>query len=62
MIEGAAESLLELLMLEEDASEADVTAAFKRLQANRKLGTELVPRPLVPLSAACRRCSGANAC
>ena len=48
VIEGAAESLLELLMLEEEASEAEVTAAWARLQKTRKLGAELVPRPLVP--------------
>jgi protease-4 len=48
VIEGAAESLLELLMLEEDASEAEITAAWARVQKSKRLGTDLVPRPLVP--------------
>ena len=48
VIEGGAESLLEMLMLEEDASEAEVTAAFVRLQTRHKLSAELVPRPLLP--------------
>ena len=48
VIEGAAESLLELLMLEEESSEAEVTAAWARVQKSRKLGTDLVPQPLVP--------------
>jgi protease-4 len=48
VIEGAAESLLEMLTLEEDASEAEVTAAWARLQKSRKLAVEIVPRELLP--------------
>jgi protease IV len=48
VIEGAAESLLEMLTLDEDASEAEVTAAWARLQKSRKLGAEIVPRELLP--------------
>jgi protease-4 len=50
VIEGASESLLELLMLDEEASEADVSAAFNRVQARRGFAAELVPRPLVPFA------------
>jgi len=49
-IEGAAEGLLEMLTVDEDASEAEITAALTRLQGRQRLARELVPRELWPFA------------
>jgi protease-4 len=50
-VEGGAEGLLEMLLLGEDAGEAQVIAALKRLDARRTLMLETVPEELRPFAA-----------
>jgi protease-4 len=50
-VEGGAEGLLELLMLGEDAGEAEVIAALRRLDARRTLTLEAIPAELRPFAA-----------
>jgi protease-4 len=51
-VEGASESLLELLTVGEDASEAEIAAAVARVRAKQKLGLEDLPERLRPFAAA----------
>jgi protease-4 len=51
-VEGAAESLLEMLMLGEDASEAQVTAAVARLRERDSIALGSLPERLRPFAAA----------
>jgi protease-4 len=51
-VEGGAEGLLEMLLLGEDAGEAQVIAALKKLDARRALTLEAVPEELRPFAAA----------
>jgi protease-4 len=46
LIEGAAEGLLELLTVEEDASEAEIAAALSRLQGQQRLVRRLLPQEM----------------
>jgi protease-4 len=51
-VEGASESLLELLMLDESASEAEIAAAISRVRAKQRLGLEALPERLRPFASA----------
>jgi protease-4 len=50
-VEGGAEGLLEMLLLGEEAGEAQVIAALKRLDTRRALTLEAVPEELRPFAA-----------
>ncbi len=50
-VEGAAEGLLEMLMLEGEADEAHVAAAMARLEARRLLALDTLPIELRPFAA-----------
>lgn len=50
-VEGGAEGLLEMLMLGEDAGEAEVLAALRRLDARRTIALEAIPPELRPFAA-----------
>jgi protease-4 len=51
-VEGAAEGLFEMLMLESEADEARVAAAIARLEARRLLALDALPAELRPFAAA----------
>jgi protease IV len=51
VVEGAAESLLELLMMDEGANESEVARAAARLEARHKAMARLVPRRAQPYFA-----------
>lgn len=51
-VEGAAEGLFEMLMLEGEADEARVAAAMARLEARRLLALDALPAELRPFAAA----------
>jgi protease-4 len=51
-VEGASESLLELLTVGEDASEAEIAAAVARIRSQHRLGLEELPERLRPFAAA----------
>lgn len=52
VVAGAAENLLDLLMLDPNASEAEIAAAVARLRARPKLTLEELPERLRPFAAA----------
>jgi protease IV len=51
-VEGAAEGLLEMLMLGEDASEAQIAAALARLEKRNVIGLGALPERMRPFAAA----------